>query len=260
MFFIVCVQSHVALWPQHPEPTPAPLPSSPWSPWRTDGIQLRRRWPACLPLSCSCTAVGAREWVDGSERPTPSALYPHFYHPWTSSRAPPADWRRHTLWSRPARRRDTNVEMETVWQRQLTKGWGPKDWESYTQRFKWFACGFAALLLFACELCGAYLTVVYWIMTLFSSSGLKSVFFCSVAKICFICPTMQFSVLCVCDKKNRNSIQTVHCYIIWERFVASPEHTDLSIPVSSFTSICSITSFFFCRHSANFGDELEGQI
>lgn len=42
---------------------------------------------------------------------------------------------------------------------------------------------------------GSLLTVVYWIMTLFSSSGLKSVFFCSVAKICFICPTMQFSVL-----------------------------------------------------------------
>lgn len=39
------------------------------------------------------------------------------------------------------------------------------------------------------------LTVVYWIITLFSSSGLKSVFFCSVAKMCFICPTMQFSVL-----------------------------------------------------------------
>lgn len=33
-------------------------------------------------------------------------------------------------------------------------------------------------------------------------------------------------------------------------------HADLSMPVSSFTSICSITSFFLCRHSANFGDEL----
>lgn len=44
------------------------------------------------------------------------------------------------------------------------------------------------------------LTVVYWIMTLFSSSGLKSVFFCSVAKICFICPTMQFIVLRVAEK------------------------------------------------------------
>ena len=32
-------------------------------------------------------------------------------------------------------------------------------------------------------------------MTLFSSSGLKSVFFCSVARMCFIWPTMQFSVL-----------------------------------------------------------------
>lgn len=40
-----------------------------------------------------------------------------------------------------------------------------------------------------------FLTAVYWIMTLFSSSGLKSVFLCSVAKMCFICPTMQFSVL-----------------------------------------------------------------
>lgn len=39
------------------------------------------------------------------------------------------------------------------------------------------------------------LTVVYWIMTLFSSSGLKSVFFWSVDRMCFIWPTMQFSVL-----------------------------------------------------------------
>lgn len=38
------------------------------------------------------------------------------------------------------------------------------------------------------------------------------------------------------------------------------KHTYLSIPVSSFTSICSITSFFLCRHSANLGDELFRQV
>ncbi len=43
----------------------------------------------------------------------------------------------------------------------------------------------------------------------------------------------------------------------WEQIVANSKFSDLSIPVSSFTSICSITSFFLCRHSANFGDELE---
>lgn len=47
-------------------------------------------------------------------------------------------------------------------------------------------CGLGALL---------ELTVVYWIMTLFSSSGLKSVFFCSVARMYFIWPTIQLIVL-----------------------------------------------------------------
>lgn len=68
------------------------------------------------------------------------------------------------------------------------------------------------------------LTLVHWMRTLFSSSGLKSVFFCSAAKICFICLIIQFKVL--------------------------------SMPVSSFISICSIISFFFWRHSDNFGEEL----
>lgn len=62
---------------------------------------------------------------------------------------------------------------------------------------------FADLFCFACDLGDGglvSLTVVYWIMTLFSSSGLKSVFFCSVARMCFICPTMQFIVLCEAEK------------------------------------------------------------
>lgn len=55
------------------------------------------------------------------------------------------------------------------------------------------------------------LTVVYWIMTLFSSSGLKSVFFCSVAKICFICPTMQFSVLYAAGKTGGENHLGCNC-------------------------------------------------
>lgn len=113
---------------------------------------------------------------------------------------------------------------------------------------------FADTFCCACELSGSTglpsLTVVYWIMTLFSSSGLKSVFFCSVVRICFICPTMQFNVLFVAEiyilKTIKDSTIVYNC-----------NQTDLSIPVSNFTSICSITSFFLCRHSVNFGDELE---
>lgn len=128
-------------------------------------------------------------------------------------------------------------------------------------------------VFFACELSGggwgpACLTVVYWIMTLFSSSGLKSVFFCSVAKMCFICPTMQFIVLCVAEKYIGKCLKD-HSLFYYGFLFAHVKHitckstskqTDLSIPVSSFTSICSITSFFLCRHSANFGDELETQM
>lgn len=92
-------------------------------------------------------------------------------------------------------------------------------------------------------------------MTLFSSSGLKSVFFCSVARMYFICPTIQFIVL---EKETKKS-KTVQRALI-PCFPGIQIHTDLSIPVSSFTSICSITSFFLCRHSANFGDELERKV
>lgn len=87
---------------------------SPWSPWHIVGIQPRRRWPACLPLSCNCTAVGARGWAGGNGRLTPSAPCPHSSHPWTFARAPPVDWRRHIPWSRPAGRGDTQGKMENV--------------------------------------------------------------------------------------------------------------------------------------------------
>lgn len=107
----------------------------------------------------------------------------------------------------------------------------------------------------------ASLAVVYWIMTLFSSSGLKSVFFCSVARTCFICPTMQLIVL-----RDRKAHQRISCvkdlmFLVEGHgskiLISCQNHTDLSMPVSSFTSICSITSFFLCKHSASFGEELK---
>lgn len=57
------------------------------------------------------------------------------------------------------------------------------------------------------ELLTPCLTVVYCIMTLFSSSGLKSVFFCSVARMCFIWPIMQFNVL----KQETNTKTRISC-------------------------------------------------
>lgn len=148
---------------------------SPWSPWRTVGIQPRHRWPACLPWSCNCTAASARGSVGGNGRPALSAPCPRFFHPWTSARAPPADWRRRTPWSRPG-------------------GWEEK--LGVRKTITLLVCSLRVLL---------QLTVVYWIMTLFSSSGLKSVFFCSVARMCFICPTIQFIVLRKRKKKNKKN-------------------------------------------------------
>lgn len=170
---------------------------SPWSPWHTVGIQPRHRWPACLPLSCNCTVGGARGWAGGNGRPAPSTLCPRFCHPWTSARAPPADWHTRIPWSRPGGvlREAKMMNIIIILVKQATIHYATNCLKAVfvNQRPLW-------------------LTVVYWIMTLFSSSGLKSVFFCSVARMCFICPTMQFIVLWKSRKNKTVERPLISCF------------------------------------------------
>lgn len=217
------------------------VPHSPWSPWRIVGIQPRHRWLACLPLSCSCIAVNARGWVCGSEHPAPSAPCPRFSRPWTSARAPPADWRRHTPWSRPA-------EENVFGKSRRTSSYCKTNNKVINKLTFVLLCTWAQSLLPWCT--GSWHCFHPQAWNQFSSARMpgctSSVPPCSLVS-CVLQKTTCFKTICSCYKDGHVSKTVTNCH----------NPTDLSMPVSSFTSMCSITSFFLCKHSCSFEEELQ---